>query len=240
MEGSPKRRNVCREHLKEKGITSGKTALHSLSDTRWSSCSDNSYCMVSVYPTLLSMFQQMSNENQNGVAIGLLVRIKQFDFVAASLLQKCFSLNRHASKCLQSEERDLVTAVIHSGRIHLGWCPFGIVFIRDGVHSGWCPFEIVPIRDGAHSGWCPFGMVPIGDGAIRDCVPFEIVSIRDCIFRGRVQDLSTVWAPKSVFENLPLHLFADASGTKFLHAFYKKSWSLFLSVLLLFLQIFAM
>ena len=54
----------------------------------------------------------MSNEG-NGTAAGLLFRIKQFDFVSACLvLQKCFSLSRHASEYLQSEEMDLVTAVV--------------------------------------------------------------------------------------------------------------------------------
>ena len=58
------------------------------------------------------MFQQMSHGG-NGTAIGLLLRIKQFNFVTACLvLQKCFSLIRHASEYLQNEGMDLLTAVV--------------------------------------------------------------------------------------------------------------------------------
>ena len=112
MDGSPKRHALYKEHVKKQDISSGKTALHSLSDTRWTARSDNLDVIISVYPALLSMFKQMSNEG-NGTAAGLLFRIKQFDFVSACLvLQKCFSLSRHASEYLQSEEVDLVTAVV--------------------------------------------------------------------------------------------------------------------------------
>ena len=111
MEGFPQRQNIYRDYMKEKGITSGKIALHSFSDTRQPSRSDNLDYIVDVYPALPSMFQQMFNESQNVVAIGLLVRNKQFNFVAVSLvLQKCFSLSRHASEYLQSEEMNFVTA----------------------------------------------------------------------------------------------------------------------------------
>ena len=49
----------------------------------------------------------------NGTATGLLLRIKQFNFVTACLvLQKCFSLSRHASEYLQNEGMDLLTAVV--------------------------------------------------------------------------------------------------------------------------------
>ena len=91
MDGSPKRHALCKEHVKKQEITSGKTALHSLSDTRWMARSDNLNVIINVYPAaLLSMFKQMSNEG-NGTAAGLLFRIKQFDFVSACLvLQKCF------------------------------------------------------------------------------------------------------------------------------------------------------
>ena len=112
MDGSPKRHALYKEHVKKQEITSGKTALHSQFDTRWTARSDNLDVIINVYPALLSMFKQMSNED-NGTAAGLLFRIKQFDFVSACLvLQKCFSLSRHASEYLQSEEMDLVTAVV--------------------------------------------------------------------------------------------------------------------------------
>ena len=40
-------------------------------------------------------------------------------------------------------------------RVHLGWCPFGIVFIGDGTDSGWCPFRIVCLfRDRVYLGNC--------------------------------------------------------------------------------------
>ena len=58
------------------------------------------------------MFQQMSHGG-NGTATGLLLQIKQFNFVTACLvLQKCFSLSRHASEDLQNEGMDLLTAVV--------------------------------------------------------------------------------------------------------------------------------
>ena len=67
---------------------------------------------MNVYPALLSMFQQMSHGG-NGTATGLLLRIKQFNFVTACLvLQKCFSLSRHASEYLQNGGMDLLTAVV--------------------------------------------------------------------------------------------------------------------------------
>ena len=85
---------------------------------------------------------------------------------------------------------------VHSGLlcpfgIHLGWCPFEMVSIRDCVHSGLCPFGMVSIRDGVHSGWCPFGIIV----SIRDfvfiwdyCVhsglcPFGQLSGYHCVYR---------------------------------------------------------
>ena len=112
MDGSPKSHALYNEHVKQQQITSGKTALHALSDTRWTACSDNLDTIMNVYPALLSMFQQMSHGG-NGTATGLLLRIKQFNFVTACLvLQKCFSLSRHASEYLQNEGMDLLTAVV--------------------------------------------------------------------------------------------------------------------------------
>ena len=61
------------------------------------------------------MWQQMSKKNKNGVVTSLLVRIKQIRFVAACLvLQKCFSLSRHASEYLQSEETNLSPAAVEN------------------------------------------------------------------------------------------------------------------------------
>ena len=70
------------------------------------------------------MFQQMSHGG-NGTATGLLLRIKQFNFVTACLvLQKCFSLSRHASEYLQNEGMDLFTAVvaIQDIKVHTKQC----------------------------------------------------------------------------------------------------------------------
>ena len=112
MDGSPKRHALYNEHVKQQQITSGKTALHALSDTRWTARSDNLDTIMNVYPALLSMFQQMSHGG-NGTATGLLFRIKQFNFVTAFLVvQKCFSLSRYASEYLQNKGMDLITAVV--------------------------------------------------------------------------------------------------------------------------------
>ena len=114
MDGSPKWHALYNEHVKQQQITSGKTALHALSDTRWTACSDNLDTIKNVYPALLPMFQQMSHGG-NGTATGFLLRIKQFDFVTACLdLQKSFSLSRCASEYLQNEEMDFLTAVVAS------------------------------------------------------------------------------------------------------------------------------
>ena len=76
MEGSPKRHKVYENHLKAKGITSGKIALHSFSDTRWSARSDNLEVVLNVYPALLAMLKELSEQHIN-VATGLLVRLRQ-------------------------------------------------------------------------------------------------------------------------------------------------------------------
>ena len=69
MDGFPKRHALYNEHLKQQQITSGKTALHALFDTRWTARSDNLDTIMNVYPALLSMFQQMSH-GVNGTATG--------------------------------------------------------------------------------------------------------------------------------------------------------------------------
>lgn len=58
MEGSTKRRKVYEDHLKAQGITLGKVALHTLSDTRWSARSSNLQVVINSYPALLSMFKE--------------------------------------------------------------------------------------------------------------------------------------------------------------------------------------
>ena len=112
MEGSPKRHKVYENHLKASAITSGKTALHSFSDTRWIARTANLEVLLNVYPALLSMFQEQSEQNNDSVATGLHVRLIQFRFLAACLiLKKCFSLSTHASEYLQREDMDLTSGV---------------------------------------------------------------------------------------------------------------------------------
>ena len=82
---------------------------------------------MNVYPALLSMFQQMSHGG-NGTATGLLLRIKQFNFVTACLvLQKCFSLSKHASEYLQNGKMDLLTA----RRVARIWKRGGGAFLKE-------------------------------------------------------------------------------------------------------------
>ena len=62
IEVLPNRRGIFKEHMNGKGISSGKTALHSLPNTRRSSCSDNLDCIGNFCPALLSVFHQKSKE----------------------------------------------------------------------------------------------------------------------------------------------------------------------------------
>ena len=111
MEGSPQRHDIYEKHLHAKGITSGKTALHSFSDTRWAARSDNLEVVINVYPALLSIFEEQSDKNDN-VVNGLLVRLMPFRFVASCfVLQRCFLLSRSASEYLQREDMDLTSGV---------------------------------------------------------------------------------------------------------------------------------
>ena len=58
------------------------------------------------------MFKEQSEQNNDSVATGLLVRLIQFKFLAACLiLKKCFSLSTHASEYLQREDMDLTSGV---------------------------------------------------------------------------------------------------------------------------------
>ena len=105
MEGSPKRHKVYENHLKANAITSGKTALHSFSDTRWTAHTANLEVLLNVYPAL-------SEQNNDSVATGLLMHLIQFRFVAACLiLKKCFSFSTRASEYLRREDMDLTSGV---------------------------------------------------------------------------------------------------------------------------------
>jgi hypothetical protein len=112
MEGSPKSHKIYENHLKANDITSGKTALHSFSDTRWTARTDNLKVVINVYPALLSMFKEQAEQNNDSVAIGLLARLTPFRFLAACIvLEKCFSLSTHASEYLQRADMDLTSGV---------------------------------------------------------------------------------------------------------------------------------
>ena len=78
-----------------------------------------------------------------------------------------FCLKRFCKKSLPSIR---IQQFSNYASAHSGLCPFGIVFIPDGVHSGLCPFRIVSIWDGVHLGLCPFGIEFIQDCVLRDGV----------------------------------------------------------------------
>jgi len=58
-----------------------KGALHSFSDTRWTARTANLEVLLNVYPALLSMFQELSEQNTDSVTTGLHVRLIQFRFL---------------------------------------------------------------------------------------------------------------------------------------------------------------
>eukprot|EP00794_Sanderia_malayensis_P009282 gene9282-10262_t len=111
LEGSPKRHALYERKLREKGITKGKIALHSLSDTRWAAKSDNLDTVVNTMPAIIEMLKEMSIEGESA-AEGLLVRMQKFKFILACfILKKCFALCKSVSEYLQFKEMDLVSAV---------------------------------------------------------------------------------------------------------------------------------
>ena len=75
---------------------------------------------------------------------------------------------------------------------HWGWCPFGMVFIRDCVYSGWRPFGMVSIRDCVHSGSSPFGIVSVRDRVQDPCfhsvchfiLRFDSISLEKNVYSG--------------------------------------------------------
>lgn len=111
LEGSPKRHAVYEEQLRIHGISTGKRALHTLSDTRWAARSDNLEVVVNTLPAIISMLKKMS-EGGESAADGLLVRLQKVKFVVSCLvLKKCFGLSKSVSVYLQHENMDLVSAV---------------------------------------------------------------------------------------------------------------------------------
>ena len=93
MEDFPEKHSVCKEHLNAKQITSGKTALLSLSDNlplEWCCHSDNLDHIFNFYQMLLSRLYHIFKESKKSVGTGLLVRIKQFKFAAALFFINAF------------------------------------------------------------------------------------------------------------------------------------------------------
>ena len=80
LEGSPQRHALYEEKLQVHGISKGKQALHSLSDTRWTARSDNLEVVVNALPATISMLEEMSEEGESA-ADGLLVRMQKFKFI---------------------------------------------------------------------------------------------------------------------------------------------------------------
>ena len=111
MEGSPKRHGVYEKFLKEKGINTGKTALHSFSDTRWSARSDNLEVILNAYSAIVSVMEHFTNEG-DCTAKGLLIRLTSFSFFfSCVVLRHCFRKASFVSAYLQKENMDLSTAV---------------------------------------------------------------------------------------------------------------------------------
>ena len=110
LEGSPQRHTLFKEKMKMYNIVKGKTALHSLSDTRWAARSDNLDPVINAFPAIISMLKEMSGKGESA-ADGLLVRMLPFKFIASCLILKSFLLSRCISEYLQREDMDLVSAV---------------------------------------------------------------------------------------------------------------------------------
>lgn len=111
LEGSPKRHALYEEKLRTYSISTGKKALHTLSDTRWTARSDNLNVVLNTLPAIISMLQHMSGEGESAAG-GLLLQLQRLKFIASCMvLKKCFSLSRSVSEYLQHEDMDLVSAV---------------------------------------------------------------------------------------------------------------------------------
>ena len=64
LEGSPKRHALYEEKLQVHGISKGKMALHTLSETRWTARSDNLEVVFNTLPAIISMLKAMSKEGE--------------------------------------------------------------------------------------------------------------------------------------------------------------------------------
>ena len=110
MEGSPKRNAVYEANLNRFSINNGRTALHALSDARWTAKVDNLAATINVLPALIATLKEL--QPSDTTCEGVLVRIGSFEFLLQLLiLKECFELSKYLSEYLQREEMDLVTAV---------------------------------------------------------------------------------------------------------------------------------
>ena len=110
MEGSPQRNAVYEAKLEMFGIKEGRTALRSLSDTRWTARTDNLSATLNVLPALAATLKEL--EASDNTCAGLLISISSFEFLLkVVILQECFQISRVASEYLQREDMDMVTAV---------------------------------------------------------------------------------------------------------------------------------
>ena len=99
------------EKLQVHGISKGKIALHTLSDTKWTARSDNLEVVFNTLPAVIYMLETVSEEGESA-ADGLLVRMQKLRFIASCIVsKKCFVLSRSVSEYLQCENMDLVSAV---------------------------------------------------------------------------------------------------------------------------------
>ena len=106
-----KRHALYEEKLQVPGISKGKIALHTLTDTRWTARSGNLKVVFNTLPAIISMLETMSEKGESA-ADGLLVRMQKLRFIASCIvLKKCFALSRSVSEYLQRENMDLVSAI---------------------------------------------------------------------------------------------------------------------------------
>ena len=107
MDGSSKRRALYNEHVKQQQITSGKTALHALSDTRWTARSDNLDTIMNVYLLYCQCFNRCHmvvmaqllaccSELNNSI-LSLLVLSFKNAFLLAGMLRNVYRMKKWIS-----------------------------------------------------------------------------------------------------------------------------------------------
>ena len=110
MEGSPQRTAVFEKMLKEFAISEGRTALRSVSDTRWTARVDNLSATANTLQALIAALTEL--EPKEAACAGLLTQVNSFEFVLKLLvLKEVFELSKYASEYLQRADMDMVTAV---------------------------------------------------------------------------------------------------------------------------------